>query len=205
MALTCFWRSSDTAITMVDRFLSLAILRSSDLALTGSKPRSDTRVSESAERSDDPLPSVRRLSAFLRNSAMRLSGERTISISTPSSFMRRTSAMVSVPIATCACMSLAVFWEVIPLMIRCASASGSDRLAWTSLSFSARSFVSPLPSPRICSACARYALSASPLCTMPTSIGVRPRMSPSCVRRTNSDWSRSASISIPMGPVMVSP
>mmetsp|Transcript_8000 Transcript_8000/g.33438 ORF Transcript_8000/g.33438 Transcript_8000/m.33438 type:complete len:242 (+) Transcript_8000:381-1106(+) len=202
---TFFCRSSATAATIVLRFLSLAILSSSVLAFSGSMPRSAGSVTESASMSAAPEPSVKRDSAFLRNSCMRLSGEMTLSISTPSSFILRTSAMESVPMAICACIALSIFLLVMPLMIFCASASGRDKDVWISLSFSARSAVRPFPSASICSACARNALSANPLCTEPTSIWFRPRMSPSCVRRVNSDWSRSMVICTPMGAFTVSP
>ena len=67
----------------------------------GERPNTYLKDSISAA----PLPSVSLASAFLRKSAILLSGEITFSISTPSCFMRRTSAMVKVPIAICACIS----------------------------------------------------------------------------------------------------
>mmetsp|Transcript_4103 Transcript_4103/g.11069 ORF Transcript_4103/g.11069 Transcript_4103/m.11069 type:complete len:248 (+) Transcript_4103:263-1006(+) len=202
---TFFWRSSATAWTMVERFFSLAILRSSFCAFSLVMERSSGRVSVSAERSEEPEPSVRRFSAFLRNMDMRLSIEMLFSMSTPSSFILRMSAMVRVPMAICACISWSIFLDVMPLMIFCASASGRERPFWISASFSVRSAVRPRPSPRICSAWARYALSARPLCTEPTSNWLSPRMSPSWERRVNSDWSRSMVICTPMGAFTVSP
>mmetsp|Transcript_11978 Transcript_11978/g.44557 ORF Transcript_11978/g.44557 Transcript_11978/m.44557 type:complete len:201 (+) Transcript_11978:2175-2777(+) len=169
-SLTFFCRSSATAATMVLLFLSFAIFSSSVFAFAGSMPRSAGSVTLKDSISAAPLPSVSLASAFLRKSAILLSGEITFSISTPSCFMRRTSAMVKVPIAICACISPIIFLLVMPLMIRCASGSGSCSDCWISFSFSLLSAVKPFPSPRSCSACARNALSASPLCTVPTSI-----------------------------------
>mmetsp|Transcript_30372 Transcript_30372/g.75456 ORF Transcript_30372/g.75456 Transcript_30372/m.75456 type:complete len:242 (-) Transcript_30372:160-885(-) len=203
--VACFWRSSLTACTMVCRFFCFAIFFSSSDALAASMPRSAGSVTDSALRSAVPLPSVRRLSAFLRNSARRLSSEMAVSISTPSSFILRRSAMVSVPMAICACRPPSILPDVMPLMIFCASASGRLSCCWMSFSRAARSAVTPLPSRSICSAWLRNALSARPLCTMPISNWLRPSTSPSCARRVNSDWSRSRVMRVPMGALTVSP
>mmetsp|Transcript_8202 Transcript_8202/g.25285 ORF Transcript_8202/g.25285 Transcript_8202/m.25285 type:complete len:273 (-) Transcript_8202:1419-2237(-) len=183
-------RRSATALTSELFFTSRPTSLTTSLARFSLSASAAGQSSSNSALAKVPLPSVSAASTPFRSMPERWSSEIIDSTSRSASLSSLTSEMVSVPRRIASSTPLSIPAEVMPLTTLAEISSDTPSCACSFLRNSVFSAVTR-PSASTPLACSRKARSDRLEWIPAISMGLRPRMSPSCCRRRNSLWSRS--------------